>query len=94
MVFVDWFFDRKKRAPDRADEKDWEAIVATKGGAEVWDAALRPVPVTDKFYAIGSGATLAIGAMEAGATAREAAAIACRRDPFCRPPVVVAKVAG
>lgn len=37
--------------------------------------------------AIGSGADFATGAMEAGATARKAVEIACRRDLNSRPPI-------
>jgi 20S proteasome alpha/beta subunit len=43
--------------------------------------------VEGKFAAVGSGAPFAIGAMEAGASARLAAQIACRRDLNSRPPV-------
>lgn len=39
------------------------------------------------FTAVGTGAELAIGAMEAGATARQAVLIACKRDINSRPPV-------
>ncbi len=90
LVFVDWFFNQKKnRRPDLASEAGWEAIVLNKDGATTWDRSLRPIPIDDQFYAIGSGASLAMGAMEYGASAAEAVAIACKRDPYCRDPVVV-----
>jgi hypothetical protein len=92
LVFVDWYFDRKSRQPDRTSENEWEAIVITKEGAEMWGPSLRPVPVIDHFYALGSGAAVAMGAMEAGATAKKAAQIACRRDPFCKEPVYTVRI--
>jgi len=49
-------------------------------GAGVWE-------VEGTFTAIGAGASFAIGAMEAGATARQAVVIACRRDINSRLPV-------
>jgi ATP-dependent protease HslVU (ClpYQ) peptidase subunit len=93
LVFVDWFFNQKKnRKPDLASETGWEAMVLNVDGVTTWDRSLRPIPMDDHFYAIGSGATLAIGAMEFGATAREAVAIACKRDPYCREPITVLKL--
>jgi ATP-dependent protease HslVU (ClpYQ) peptidase subunit len=90
LVFVDWYFNQKKsRRPDLASEQGWEAMVLTKQGVFIWERSLRPVPMGEEFYAIGSGAPLAMGAMEYGASASEAVSIACRRDPYCREPVVV-----
>jgi hypothetical protein len=39
------------------------------------------------YAACGSGADIALGAMDAGATAKEAATIACRRNVYCTLPV-------
>lgn len=90
LVFVDWFFDQKKnRRPDLAAEQGWEALVMNKTGVYTWGRSLRPIEISEDFYAIGSGAALAMGAMEHGASAAEAVAIACRRDPYCREPVTV-----
>lgn len=44
------------------------------------------------YAACGSGADVALGAMDAGATAREAAIIACRRNVFCALPVHTIKL--
>jgi hypothetical protein len=38
--------------------------------------------ITLRYYAIGTGAPFAMGAMDAGATAIEAARIGARRDPY------------
>ncbi len=37
--------------------------------------------------AVGSGAGIAVGAMDSGKSAREAVEIACRRDPYSKAPV-------
>jgi ATP-dependent protease HslVU (ClpYQ) peptidase subunit len=93
LVFVDWFFNQKKnRKPDLASETGWEALVLNKDGVTTWDRSLRPIPMDDHFYAIGSGATLAMGAMEHGASAKKAVEIACKRDPYCRLPVTVMRL--
>lgn len=39
------------------------------------------------FYAIGNGSDFAIGAMEMGASARQAVRVACRNSPMSRLPV-------
>jgi hypothetical protein len=43
--------------------------------------------ITLPFYAIGCGKELAMGAMAAGASATEAAEIACTYDPNCQGPI-------
>jgi ATP-dependent protease HslVU (ClpYQ) peptidase subunit len=42
-----------------------------------------PVPVEDRFYAIGSGAPYAIVAMDLGQTAYQAVQMACKYDAMC-----------
>ncbi len=49
-------------------------------------------PVTAPFVAIGSGRDIAMGAMAAGATAMEAAEIACEFSVGCGGPVHVLRV--
>lgn len=39
------------------------------------------------YAACGSGADVALAAMDAGANARDATMIACKRNIYCRPPV-------
>lgn len=92
LVFVDWYFDNKQRKPDLANESDWYALVASSDGLEEWNHALRPVQIMDRFYAIGSGAEIAMGAMEAGASAKRAAEIACKRADGCGLPVVTMRL--
>lgn len=53
----------------------------------VWQAA-----TMGGYAACGSGGDIALAAMDAGATAKEAVIIACRRNIFCRPPVHIMKL--
>ena len=92
MVFVDWLFDNRERKPGIEVEDDWSALVLSADGLMHWDISLRPTPIVDAFYAIGSGASLAMGAMEMGASARQAVRVACKRDPYCSGPVVTMRL--
>ena len=82
-VFLEWY---KGGCPDKKPEiekYDFKAMVI-KGGRIFWyDHTLLPFEVTLPFFAIGSGAELAIGAMAAGKSAREAVEIACEHDINC-----------
>ncbi len=49
-------------------------------------------PVRLPFAAVGCGKQLAIGAMAAGASAVQAASIACQWDTMCRPPIHQARL--
>lgn len=53
----------------------------------IWQAA-----TMGGYAACGSGGDIALAAMDAGATAKEAVLIACRRNIYCRPPVHVIKL--
>lgn len=93
LVFVDWYRDRRNRAPDTAHETGWCALVLSeKDGIEYWDKSLRPAKMLELQAAIGSGAPFAIGAMDAGKSAAEAVKIACKRDPACGFPVMTARL--
>lgn len=49
-------------------------------------------PLTDDFFAIGSGEQYALGAMAMGASAEEAVAVACRLDPWSGGDITVLKL--
>lgn len=80
-------WDERKR-PDftfyleDTDERDFSCLHISKDGERVIlvDAEMCPVEVINDFMAIGSGASYALGAMEAGATPLEAVQIACKHD--------------
>lgn len=83
------FFRGGERNPEQWDCVDGSALVlCPKRGLLHYDANARPDLVKEPFWAIGSGAPVALGAMERGATAIEAVEAACRWNTDCGLPVV------
>lgn len=71
-------------------EVEFTAVVLAPNGLVFeYDKWGIPVPVTAEFYAVGSGAKAALGAMHAGASAEMAILAACQVDPYTRGPVHV-----
>lgn len=58
----------------------WLLVVPPNGKVYYAEETWPPFPTTSKLGAIGSGAPLAMGAMEAGASALEAVRIAAKHD--------------
>lgn len=73
-------------------EADFTILVVTDEGLFEVDKWCILEPVYEPFYAIGSGSKLAMGAMEAGASAQRAVEIACKRDPYTALPVVTMRL--
>ncbi len=89
LIFLDWYGTKKKPPAKLIDgDADFWAVVMTKDGLMFYDAWCRGEKVDEPFFAIGSGAKAALGAMHMGASAAEAAEITCRIDPYCAPPVI------
>jgi len=59
-----------------------DLVLLDTDGAIYWltDPFLRRVKVTEDFYAVGTGAKVALGAMDMGASAKRAVEAACRYD--------------
>lgn len=86
-VFMEWLKNDKNRKPDIGNE-DFEAIViAQTGRVTIWNQSLVPWRPRGPFFAIGSGAKAALGAMHAGKGALEAVKIACKIDPYSSGPI-------
>lgn len=96
LLFLDWYGTKKKPLKVLIDAvADFTCLVLTKAGLFEYDAYCRPLPVMLEpypFYAIGSGAKAALGAMHAGADAATAVEIACRVDTYSAPPVVTMRL--
>jgi len=76
--FVSWFNNKDN---DKPDINEFEAIVLYPDGKmEYWDDNMFPVPILAKYYAIGSGATVALGALYHGHTTHEALLAAKEHD--------------
>lgn len=61
---------------------DCELLVLSEDGILHVDSLGGVVPCAGPYYAIGSGAHAALGALDAGASLRRAMKIAADRDPF------------
>ena len=100
LVFMDWYRQWQnnlwedptgatlERPASLAECEDFTAIVLRKGGRMYeYGKYCRGDRVKGRFYAIGSGAKAAYGALHMGANARAAVRIACKIDPYSSLPV-------
>lgn len=89
LLFVDWYgTDKPTPAELLEGEADIDIVVLTKRGIFSYDKWCRGEKVVGKFYAIGSGAKAALGALHMGADAIKAVKIACKIDPYSAAPIV------
>ncbi|USM11534.1 proteasome subunit beta [Citromicrobium phage vB_CbaS-RXM] len=80
-----WFNDDCPVGCDDFDglwDDDWDIIVMDEDGKIGIALADKIIPLDQEYYAIGSGAATALGAMAAGASAAEAIKIAAQFDVF------------
>jgi ATP-dependent protease HslVU (ClpYQ) peptidase subunit len=92
MLYLDWYGSGKAMPEQLRHIPEGEHFgVLILIGKDLYegDTACRPVEVEARYHAIGSGAQAALGAMRFGASAYEAANIACEIDPNCGRPVVI-----
>lgn len=87
LIFLEWLKDDRNRKPDLGSEEFDAIVIAENGRVTVWNESLIGWRPKGKFFAIGSGAPSAMGAMHAGKSAVEAVKIACKVDPYTRGPV-------
>lgn len=86
---------RPRNKPDLTGDEDFAGITVMKDGEVVfYDAPMTPMRVTDEFFALGSGADVAIGAMEFGADPVDAVRVAIRRKFGCRGPIQAVRLDG
>ena len=79
--YLDWYRAGSKGRKPKVT-KDFKALRLNKEGLYLVDHDLVWVKVDAPFYAIGSGAQLAIGALEMGATPKQAVEIAAKHDNY------------
>lgn len=82
---VKWFFT-EVRASRRNEFKnaDFTALVVTPAGRiQLWHHSGLCQPIRNKFWAIGSGGAVCLGAMEQGATSAQAVAAAIKWADAC-----------
>lgn len=93
LVFVDWYGSGKPVPQILIDfDADLTALVLTRRGVFLYDAYCMPEKVIDRFWAVGSGAKAALGAMHAGASAERAVEIAALIDPYTAAPFATMKL--
>lgn len=76
------------------DEYGFSCLWVSEDGSRVVlvDDEMEPIELQDNYMGVGSGASYAIGAMDAGATAEQAVAIACKRDGNSSEPVTLVRI--
>lgn len=95
LAFVDWLDRPKSEKPDLSHDDDFEALVISPDGSIEWyERTLRPVPIAEAYYAIGSGGPFAMGRMDGGGTAEDAVASGIRWDSGSGGEVVAVRLKG
>jgi hypothetical protein len=82
IVGVAEFFSRPEstKAPRVKDLKG--AVLTAKGDIFVFDHYAKWIKMAEAYYAVGSGAHYALGALGSGASVKDAIKIASKKDPF------------
>lgn len=88
-TFMKWYGSKRKKPAGFGKDADFEALVLTETGLYHYDEYLSGGRVLQPFFAIGSGAHAALGALHMGASAEDAVRIACRIDVMSGEPVQV-----
>jgi ATP-dependent protease HslVU (ClpYQ) peptidase subunit len=98
MLFYDWYFgtqdDEERLELTRAIDwdDDFHILIWNDEGLFEVDKYFRWIEVPEAFYAVGSGAAAALGAMYMGANAEEAVKVAKDIDVFTGGKVVTLKL--
>lgn len=88
--FLSWYKDDGNPDNWEDGEYDFEALSVTKDGeVNVYYNGIKPTLLHGNFFCIGSGSDVAVGAMGMGATAEQAATIACNHRTDCGLPLQV-----
>lgn len=92
--FQNWIL-RGKKKPDQIigeNAEGFEALQLYKGLVLVWDGAMQADECLQPYFAVGTGAKWALGAMDHGATIHEALEIAAKRDSGTKAPFTYLEV--
>lgn len=81
LKMFEWFKNPDMK-PDWKFQPDFEILELSPDGLFVWGSEMIAVPVGMPYYAIGSGAHYALGALECGAPPEEAIRVAHKFDPY------------
>jgi ATP-dependent protease HslVU (ClpYQ) peptidase subunit len=79
--FVNWWIDGANIAnKPNFGEESFDALVLDDSGINLWDSNLIKIRIIQDFFAVGSGAQFALGALRAGADPVRAVEIAAQED--------------
>lgn len=82
LDFLKWY-SNQRYGDDPPKIGNAHVIVLKRDGLYEVEGHGHLVKINEPFYAIGSGAKAALGAMHMGARPVEAVEIACKIDPYC-----------
>ena len=71
----------------QSTDADFEALLVSKGKLYLYLGTALPQELTAEFFAVGTGAAYALGAMEKENDPLGAVEVACKYDPNCKGPV-------
>lgn len=98
QAFFDWFeagADQKKKADFGLYDREADLcalVVDAKGKVTIYEDRVYPIFIEHLFYAVGSGAEIAIGAMAAGKSAAESVRLASKFDSATGGPIRSLKI--
>lgn len=92
MVFVEWLRNPKKARKPEAHSEFGALELRADGKVYMWNPTLHALLIEDEYYAIGSGAPIAMGAMFVGATAEQAVRAAIKFDAYTSGGIAVAQL--
>ena len=95
-MFLNWVHKGRHGAkPNVAEDKDFSGLfIAPTGIVSTYEAPMYPFIMANDFYAFGSGADVAMGAMAAGVNAIKAVKIACKFNVYCSEPIYILRLDG
>ncbi len=81
------FYQVLDQGGDLDSDTDISILMLNAQGLWVYESSVIPVPIKNSFFAIGTGAGYAMGAMHLGKSPREAVEIACLYDTSSHGPI-------
>jgi len=95
IEFLEWCKRGKgSRGKPRDLTEEFTGLILDESGLYEYKGFLIPIRIEGDFWAIGTGAPAALGAMHMGADPAEAVKIACEIDPYCGGPITVERLIG
>lgn len=82
--FIDWILSGRKKHWTDFNERCSALFITTDRQVHCIDSSgIMPIIMVNNCISIGSGREIALGAMDAGASAEEAVKITMKRDAYC-----------